>query len=105
LSSFLINRGGRCVDSNQNGCPNEYVRRCTEGQHLGVCARPAGLPIEQPTRFNLTISAGLLCDRFGSSGSARAYGIIDAKRFALRRCECSSLLLVRTLTWCDPDRR
>jgi hypothetical protein len=47
----------------------------------------------------------LLCDRFGSSGSARAYGIIDAKRFALRRCECSSLLLVRTLTWCDPDRR
>jgi hypothetical protein len=41
---------------------------------------------------------------FGSSGSARAYSIIDAKLFALRRCERNSLLPVCTLTWCDPDR-
>jgi hypothetical protein len=41
---------------------------------------------------------------FGSSGSARAYSIIDAKLFALRRCERNSLLPVCTLTSCDPDR-
>ena len=39
----------------------------------------------------------------GSSGWARAYSIIDAKLFALRRCERNSLLTVCTLTWCDPD--
>ena len=45
-----------------------------------------------------------LATGFGSSGSARAYSIIGAKLFALRRCERNSLLPVCTLTWCDPDR-
>ena len=40
----------------------------------------------------------------GSSGFARAYDIIDAKLFALRRCERSSPLPVCTLVWCRPGR-
>jgi hypothetical protein len=38
------------------------------------------------------ISVGVRCDRLGSSGSARAYSIIDAQRFALRRSERNNLL-------------
>jgi hypothetical protein len=43
------------------------------------------------------VAAGL-----GSSGYARAYDIIDAKLFALRRCERRSPLPVCTLVWCRP---
>src|SRR5215831_3455174 len=38
----------------------------------------------------------------GSSGSAGAYDIIDAKLFALRQCERRSPLPVCTLVWCRP---
>ena len=38
----------------------------------------------------------------GSRGYARAYDIIDAKLFALRRCERRSPLPVCTLVWCRP---
>jgi hypothetical protein len=40
----------------------------------------------------------------GSSGFARAYDIIDAKLFALRRCERNSPLPVCTVLWCRPGR-
>src|SRR5262245_66517697 len=38
----------------------------------------------------------------GSRGYARAYDIIDAKLFALRRCERRSPLPVCILVWCRP---
>ncbi|MET0165379.1 MAG: hypothetical protein ABW318_10290 [Vicinamibacterales bacterium] len=38
----------------------------------------------------------------GSSGYARAYDIIDAKLFALRRCERRSPLPICTIMWCRP---
>jgi hypothetical protein len=38
----------------------------------------------------------------GSGGSARSYSIIDAKLFALRRCERNSPLPVCTILWCRP---
>jgi hypothetical protein len=38
----------------------------------------------------------------GSSGRARAYDIIDAKLFALRRCERNSPVPVCTILWCRP---
>jgi len=38
----------------------------------------------------------------GSGGYARAYDIIDAKLFALRRCERGSPVPVCTLLWCAP---
>lgn len=38
----------------------------------------------------------------GSSGRARSYDIIDAKLFALRRCERNSPVPVCTLLWCRP---
>ena len=38
----------------------------------------------------------------GSGGWARSASIIDAKLFALRRCERNSLVPVCTLTWCRP---
>jgi len=40
----------------------------------------------------------------GSGGYARAYDIIDAKLFALRRCERGSPVPVCTLLWCHPGR-
>src|SRR5262249_58917506 len=40
----------------------------------------------------------------GSSGFARAYDIIDAKLFALRRCERNSPVPVCILLWCR-DRK
>ena len=40
----------------------------------------------------------------GSSGYARAYDIIDAKLFALRRCERNSPVPICTLVWCRPGR-
>ena len=40
----------------------------------------------------------------GSGGYARAYDIIDAKLFALRRCERGSPVPVCTLLWCRPGR-
>jgi len=45
-----------------------------------------------------------VCRAFGlgSSGSACAYDIIDAKLFALRQCERLSSLPVCTLVWCRP---
>jgi hypothetical protein len=36
----------------------------------------------------------------GSSGFARSYSIIDAKFWALRRCERHGLVPVCTLLWC-----
>jgi hypothetical protein len=36
----------------------------------------------------------------GSGGFARSYSIIDAKLWALRRCERHSLVPVCTLLWC-----
>jgi hypothetical protein len=38
----------------------------------------------------------------GSSGRARSYDIIDAKLFALRRCERNSPVPICTLLWCRP---
>ena len=38
----------------------------------------------------------------GSSGRARSYDIIDAKLFALRRCERNSPVPVCTVLWCRP---
>ncbi len=38
----------------------------------------------------------------GSSGWGRSYDIIDAKLFALRRCERSSPVPVCTILWCRP---
>ena len=38
----------------------------------------------------------------GTRGYARAYDIIDAKLFALRRCERYSPLPVCILVWCRP---
>jgi hypothetical protein len=38
----------------------------------------------------------------GSSGRARSYDIIDAKLFALRRCERNSPVPVCALLWCRP---
>jgi hypothetical protein len=38
----------------------------------------------------------------GSSGRARSYDIIDAKLFALRRCERNSPVPVCTILWCRP---
>jgi hypothetical protein len=40
----------------------------------------------------------------GSSGAARAYDIIDAKLFALRRCERNSPVPICTILWCRPGR-
>ena len=40
----------------------------------------------------------------GSSGTARAYDIIDAKLVALRRCERNSPVPLCTLVWCRPGR-
>ena len=40
----------------------------------------------------------------GSNGTARAYDIIDAKLFALRRCERNSPVPICTLVWCRPGR-
>jgi hypothetical protein len=40
----------------------------------------------------------------GSGGVARAYDIIDAKLFALRRCERNSPVPVCTILWCRPGR-
>jgi len=40
----------------------------------------------------------------GSGGWGRSYDIIDAKLFALRRCERSSPLPVCTILWCGPGR-
>jgi len=38
----------------------------------------------------------------GSAGWARNANIIDAKLFALRRCERNSPVPICTLTWCRP---
>src|SRR5260370_5762524 len=38
----------------------------------------------------------------GSTGWGRSYDIIDAKLFALRRCERNSPLPVCTIIWCRP---
>ncbi len=38
----------------------------------------------------------------GSGGWARSANIIDAKLFALRRCERNSPVPVCTLVWCRP---
>ena len=38
----------------------------------------------------------------GSGGWGRSYDIIDAKLFALRRCERNSPLPVCTILWCRP---
>lgn len=38
----------------------------------------------------------------GSGGVARSASIIDAKLFALRRCERNSVVPICTLTWCRP---
>lgn len=38
----------------------------------------------------------------GSGASARSYSIIDAKLWALRRCERGSPLPVCTILWCRP---
>jgi len=38
----------------------------------------------------------------GSGGWARSPSIIDAKLFALRRCERSSPVPICTLLWCRP---
>jgi len=38
----------------------------------------------------------------GSGGWAHSASIIDAKLFALRRCERNSLVPICTLTWCRP---
>ncbi|HEY6995505.1 MAG TPA: hypothetical protein VH397_17500 [Xanthobacteraceae bacterium] len=40
----------------------------------------------------------------GSGASARSYSIIDAKLWALRRCERNSPLPVCTILWCRPSR-
>jgi len=40
----------------------------------------------------------------GSGGYAHAYDIIDAKLFALRRCERNSPVPICTLLWCRPGR-
>jgi hypothetical protein len=40
----------------------------------------------------------------GSNATARAYDIIDAKLFALRRCERNSPVPICTLVWCRPGR-
>ena len=40
----------------------------------------------------------------GSGATARSYSIIDAKLFALRRCERGSPLPVCTILWCRPGR-
>ncbi len=38
----------------------------------------------------------------GSGGWARSYSIVDAKLWALRRCERHSPLPVCTILWCRP---
>jgi hypothetical protein len=38
----------------------------------------------------------------GSGASARSYSVIDAKLWALRRCERGSPLPVCTILWCRP---
>ena len=38
----------------------------------------------------------------GSGGAARSYSIVDAKLWALRRCERNSPLPVCTILWCRP---
>ena len=38
----------------------------------------------------------------GSGGFARSYSIIDAKLWALRRCEHYSPLPICTILWCRP---
>jgi hypothetical protein len=38
----------------------------------------------------------------GSGGWGRSYDIIDAKLFALRRCERNSPVPVCTILWCRP---
>ena len=47
-----------------------------------------------------------VCFATGLSSSAygRSYSIIDAKLWALRRCERSSPLPVCTILWCRPGR-
>jgi hypothetical protein len=40
----------------------------------------------------------------GSGGWAHSYSIIDAKLWALRRCERHSPVPVCTLLWCRPGR-
>jgi len=38
----------------------------------------------------------------GSAGGARSYSIVDAKLWALRRCEHHSPVPVCTILWCRP---
>ena len=38
----------------------------------------------------------------GSGGYGRSYDIIDAKLFALRRCERNSPVPICTILWCRP---
>ena len=40
----------------------------------------------------------------GSAGGARSYPIVDAKLWALRRCEHHSPVPVCTILWCRPSR-
>ncbi len=45
-----------------------------------------------------------LATGIGSGGRASSYSIIDAKLWALRRCERHSPLPVCTILWCRPGR-
>ena len=38
----------------------------------------------------------------GSGGYCRSYDVIDAKLFALRRCERNSPVPICTILWCRP---
>jgi hypothetical protein len=38
----------------------------------------------------------------GSAGMGRSYDVIDAKLFALRRCERHSPVPICTILWCRP---
>jgi hypothetical protein len=43
-----------------------------------------------------------LATGLGSGGYGRSYDIIDAKLFALRRCERNSPVPICTILWCRP---
>jgi hypothetical protein len=77
--------------------------RASEGDQMGRTLAAFAVATSLLTLASSEASAWVcFATGLGSSGYARAYDIIDAKLFALRRCEHRSPLPVCTLLWCRP---
>jgi hypothetical protein len=83
----------------QDRVPSCYEEEWGMGRILALLVAAAALVSVGSTKASAwtCYATGL-----GSGGSARSYSIIDAKLFALRRCERNSPLPVCTILWCRP---